>query len=236
MSTQLITLEAAKGFKLELSAEVQAAIETALSESALIGKVTTPEQNANAFEAQKKLKIILSLIEDTRKALKDPALEYGRRIDAFSRTAGKEVSDELTRISTAIGTFQEEENARRRAAEALRVKELNEIERKKQEALSKAKDTEEMNAIQARACEESKAVPIVRENRLQGQVVGEKWEITVTNPHELARMHPTCVRITELKSEITKLLDAGVMVHGINAKRVTTSGVRVSRSELTLTT
>lgn len=232
MSNQLITLDAAKGFKLELSADVQQAIESALTESALIGKVTSPEQNANAFEAQKKLKIILALIEDTRTAVKEPALEYGRRIDAFAKQASKEILDEQRRLATAISVFQGEEQQRRLAAESLRSKELNEIEQRRQEALAKAKDTEEMNAIQARACEESKALPIVRDSAIKGQVVSEKWEITVTNANELARMHPQCVYITERKREIEKLLDAGLMVHGINAKRVTTSGVRVSRTDL----
>ena len=67
--------------------------------------------------------------------------------------------------------------------------------------------------------------------RQKGQVVKEDWEISVTNPYELAKFHPDCVKIEALLTPIKQALNEGRTVKGITAKKVTKSSVRIGQQK-----
>jgi hypothetical protein len=207
----------------------------ALEKSALIGKVTNPTEQAAAVEAQKALKRVLKLAEESRVEVKKPFLDFGRKID---ETHGKFVFDvkvEELRLAKIVGDYQQVEAAKVRAAEALRVQELNDIERRRQEAILNAANDDEIDEIAARANEEAAAVPMVQSVKADGQIVKQDWTIEVVNPFLLAQAHPGCVKIEPRLTEIKALLKAGAKVSGIIATPIINSSVRVGREPLAIT-
>jgi hypothetical protein len=217
--------------KVAFTAEADRLKNEALEVAALVGKVANADDNAAAVAAQMKLAEIKSLAEKARKAVKEPVLEFGKLIDATAKKFIAEVEDELLRLTRLIGDFQALEAQKARAAEALRLKELAEIERQKQEALAAAKSHDQVDAIQAHYNEVAAQTAAVAAPpapvRAEGQVVRTDWEIIVTNPYDLAKFHPGCVNITPRLAEIKMLLAEGVTVKGITATKVTKAGVRL---------
>jgi hypothetical protein len=57
--------------------------------------------------------------------------------------------------------------------------------------------------------------------------VREDWEITVNDLHALYRAHPFAVKLEPRLSELRQLLDAGIKVAGVTAKKITKVGVRL---------
>jgi len=143
---------------------------------------------------------------------------------------------------------EEREAAEKLAREATNKKqreaaELARIEAEKRAALAKAeaeriaienaaKSAAEMQRIQeaADAAKMAEGKPI-ESTRTFGQVVKTDWEITVTNPYELAKFHPDCVKIEPLLTPIKQALNMGIAVKGIRAEKKITSGVRLSTSK-----
>lgn len=207
----------------------------ALERAALIGKVTNPEEQSQAVEAQKAIKRVLKLAEDSRKLIKEPILDFGRKIDDTAKKFSEDLKAEDLRLAKIVGDYQQVEAARLKAAEALRIQELNDIERRRQEAITNASTVDEIDEIAARANEEAAAVPMVQSVKADGQIVKSDWEIIVSDAWLLASAHRTCVEITPRLREIKTLLDAGVNVAGVVAKRITKSTVRVGRQPLAIT-
>jgi len=117
------------------AAEAMAA--EALDTAALIGRVSTPEENDRAVEAQKKLKGATALVEKARKEAKDPVLEFGRKIDASAKTFCAPLEAEFLRVSKIVGDFQQLEEAKRKAAEAARLLEIQRIEQERQAEINR---------------------------------------------------------------------------------------------------
>lgn len=100
----------------------------ALALSALIGRVSTAEEQVAAVEAQKALRGVLKSIEEARKACKEPILDFGRQIDAIAAAFRKSVEDEEIRVASLVGNFQQAQIAKRLAAEAAARLEQQKIE------------------------------------------------------------------------------------------------------------
>lgn len=212
------------------TAEAVALKDSALSLSGIIGKVSNADENQAAVSAQYEIHKVRTLAEKARKAAKEPVLEYGKRIDAAAKAFMAELDDEMLRISRLIGDFQALEQMKARAAEQLRSQELAKIEREKVEALAKVTSHEQADAIQAHFSEQvqqTATVAPVAPIRAEGQVVKTDWEIVVTNPYELAKFHPACVKIEPRLSEIKQLLNEGITIKGITATKVTKASVRL---------
>lgn len=201
----------------------------ALAISGLVARVSNADENAQAVAAQTALKRVLKLVEDSRKAVKEPVLDYGRKIDGAAKDFITELKVEEIRLARLVGDFQQLELAKARAAEAARLKDLAEIERRKQEELSKANSHEELDEIHARANEEAAAVKPVQIARATGQVVKDEWEFQVTNEWALAMQYPNCVTLLPKRTEIKQLLESGIVPNGVTAKKVVKSGVRLTK-------
>ena len=78
---QLIIAPALMTGEVRIVPEALAIKEAALTESALIGRVTNKEENEAASRAQAKLKSVFNLFENSRTQAKEPYLEGGRAID-----------------------------------------------------------------------------------------------------------------------------------------------------------
>lgn len=222
-----------QSLKIAWTPEAKRLREMALDEASLIGSVATPAQQDAAVAAQIALRALINDVEKARVACKDPVLNFGRMIDQSARSFCRPLSDELERVSVKVRDYVAAEETRRRAAEALRLADLAEIERRKFEQLAQAKTVEEVDAIHERIHAEvaESSVPVAAPPRAKGQVVREDWEISVVDIWALAKAHPSCVNIEPRLIEIKLLLNAGVRPPGVEAKKVQTSGVRIGRRE-----
>ena len=121
-------------------------------------------------------------------------------------------------------TNKVQREAARKAAEEARKQEREAI---KAAALSADEARRVQEAAQNAAAAESKPITATRE---KGQRVKTDWEITVTNPYELAKFHPDCVTITPLLTPIKQALNMGFTVKGVHAVKKIIASVRVGQS------
>ncbi len=228
-SQSLIVLDY-RALKAKAIDQAKAIIDEALAQAALIAKVTAPEENARAFAAQKAVKVVLNEVERSRKEAKDPLTKMGRAIDALARDLSGDLQEEYNRLGRAIGDFAQAELARQRAAEAARLKGIQERERERERQVAEAETIEEQVAIRERAAEEERVLPpapIPAPAFVKGQTVREDWEIVVVDIWALSRAFPQCVRIEPNLVEIRERLDLGMTLPGVQAEKVVKSGVRV---------
>ena len=209
------------------SPEALALKEAVLSAGALVGRVTTPDEQIMAVRAQTQIAQVMRSVETARKEMKQPVLAYGLAIDAAAKEFQDELDREHGRISNLVSEFQLIERRRVAAEQRLQHEELQKLEREKAEALATTKTVEEQQKVledfSRRAAVESQ--PIIAA-KAEGQVSKSDWEIQVTNPYELARFHPQCVTITPKLGEIKALLAQKMAVRGVTAKEIIRSSVR----------
>lgn len=208
--------------------EAHALRDEALEKSALIGKVTNPDEQARAVEAQVALHTVSLGVEKARKECKEPVLLFGKRIDDTAKKFIEEVKAEELRIARLIGDFQQLEQARVRAEEQARNAKLAEMEREKARAMTQATSHDQMDAIAEHFNQKAAEVPVPVVEKAQGQVATQDWEIEVTDAALLFRAYPHCVRLVPVLSEIKALLKAGVKPVGVSAVPIVRAGVRLA--------
>jgi hypothetical protein len=159
------------------------------------------------------------------------------RIEAEKQAELKRIADEQARIEQEAANARRE--AERLACEAKTKKERAAAEQARLAAEAKAKAAAEqaaqsavkMESIETKAAEatyiESRPV---QATKVQGQQVRHDWEITVTNPYELAKYHPDCVTITPLLGAIKAALNQGREIKGVKATPVLKADVRVKKA------
>jgi hypothetical protein len=104
----------------------------ALAAAKPVARVETPEQQTYAVEALRKLKEVRTGLEASRKAVKAPVLDLGRKIDEIARDFGDDIERQYGRISGLINHYQrklaaakeeEDDKARSRATLAAQLRE-----------------------------------------------------------------------------------------------------------------
>jgi hypothetical protein len=130
-----------------------ALISSALESSALIARVTTPEENEAAVRAQQHLRAATNEIEKVRKVLKEPVLEFGRAIDAAAKQIVAPLAPEEMRIAELVGNFAQLQEAKRKAAEAARLLEQQRIERERAAELARVAREEAQHRSNLEAAE-----------------------------------------------------------------------------------
>lgn len=155
-------------------------------------------------------------------AEKQAEIQRIAREQAEAERKAREAAEAAARLAAEATNKKQRE-----AAEAARV----ESERIAKEAADKSAAA--MQAASERAAEATRieAKPIVA-TRVAGQVVKTDWEITVTNPWELAKFHPDCVRIEPLLAPIKQALNQGISVKGVRAEKITKTSVRAGSGVL----
>src|SRR5262245_37130698 len=134
MTNSLIVIDHA-GLTASILPEAYAMRDSALAESALIGQVTTAEENEQAAHAQGVLDALIRLAEKGRKAVKKPVTDLGAEIDEKHREYIEEVRDERNRLTQLISNFLMAAEARARAAEAAKKLEAEKLELERQAEL-----------------------------------------------------------------------------------------------------
>lgn len=103
----------------------------ALEAAAVIGRVSTAEENIAAAAAQSKLADFRRQIEKARVAAKAPFLELGKKIDATAKSLVSEIEEEEMRVAKLVGDYFQLQEAKRIAAEKLARLEQERIEQQR---------------------------------------------------------------------------------------------------------
>ena len=205
-----------------------------------LGKAIDAVAKKEDAELEKEVNRVQSLVNDfqTLELAKLRAAENARRLEEERLEAARQAemrkiqeAEEATRRKLmereheAIRAAQQAQNAQEAAAAASLQREIT-----RQQELAAAESIERQDAIQEKFNAESAALPVPEQHKAQGQRVTESWEVTVSDIWTLARAHPSCVKMEPLVSEIKKLLDLGVKVHGVTAKKVVSSTTTTRRA------
>lgn len=155
------------------------------------------------------------------------------RIEAEKQAELKRIADETARLEQEAREAREA--AEKQAREATNKKQREAAAKAQQEAEALRKESERAQALaaeQSAKVEERAATAIYAESRpIQatretGQVVKNDWDITVTNPYDLARFHPECAKIEPILTAIKARLNEGLEVKGVKASKKTVASVR----------
>lgn len=202
-----------------------------LARSQTVVKVDSAEDQQKAVEAQHGLARYLRKIQEAETKAKEPLNQLRKKIGDLCKELSARAEAEGNRLGAMVSQFQIEEKLRQGAARRLADESASALEKERDRLLSQAKSLPEIETIQNEfrdqlAAEAKPVLPIARSN---GQVVREEWEIEIFDLITLFRAHPFCCKITPVISEIKQLLDMGIDVHGVRAKKVTKSGVRLKK-------
>lgn len=162
--------------------------------------IRTADEAQAAGDLLKEISAFSKLVEASRKIIKDPVIELGKRIDALAYEAAGELELEKQRLSRILGTWSAEQDRLRREAEQKARDEeqriRDEAERKRQEAektsstdaqlerqLNKI-DTQEANAIvQTRVDTVGRVAPKVSGTATRAEVCLEVLDIAEVYKH-----------------------------------------------------
>lgn len=227
--SELVNLDRDR-FSVSFNEAAKALRESAMLLAVEIESVTDEASQKKAVEAQTALAEVAKRVEEARKQTKEPVLEFGRKIDEAARVFLQNVKDENTRISRMIGDFQAVERRRQLAEEQKRNEELTRLEREREAQLAKAKTVEAQEQVHEKFNEQVRSqAPVKVAPKVEGQVIKQDWEVTITDVRLLAQMHPDLVNIEPRRNDIKDRIKMGQKVHGVEAKPITVAGVRVKK-------
>lgn len=172
---------------------------------------------------------MLSGVEGGRKAAKAPLLDAGKNLDAVVREFAEPLDAHKLRLNRLVGDYVTLQQAKARAAEAARLKELAEIERQKQAALAQASSHEEREKIHEQfhrdiAC--ASAGPVTPKPR--GLAVKADIEFEVVDMRSFVAAHWNFVRqpVAIDRVAVKEAIRSGLHVVGVQWKEVVKASVR----------
>jgi len=206
----------------------------ALESSALIPRVTNPDEQQTAVNALSTIKEVINLFENSRKEITAPLLKAQKQLKATVDKESCDLQDEWGRVNDLIVGYQLGERRKAEAERCRQEAELKRIEEEKRRELFKIAQQAELGNISAAdAVKQAEVVHAQVENaqavvsqpivtaQANGLRVSDDWEIEVTNPYDLARYHPGCIlKIEPSLREIKALLNQGVEVRGVKARKI----------------
>jgi hypothetical protein len=228
--------------EIELTPAAFEARRVALAKASEVTTISSVSDLDAAAAALTTLKSLTRAVEDSRKDVKAPVLEVGRRIDAVAKDYLAEPEAEAKRLSTLVGAYQEA--ARRKAqrereeAEAAQRAAIEEMQRKHAEAAAIG-DAEAADAARAEAAdiiaESQLAVTAAEGPKADGIVTSTKWKHEVTDIDALYQARPELCKIEPNNAAIRAILkgnngkpipglriwqEAGAIVRGAAAPKI----------------
>jgi len=151
---------------------------------------------ADAFDADcaadvlKAITVATKAIETTRKEVKAPVLDLGKRIDGVAKEFSGRLDEEKSRISKLLGAYEAMERKKREEAERIA----------RNEAIAKIKEAEstgDESRIEKANTESAQIMSAAAEvaHRPEGTAVRETWEFEVTDIDALYKAAPYLCRI-----------------------------------------
>ncbi len=213
------------------TAEIQALEAEALAKSAQIVHVNTAAEQELAVAAQATLARFIRNCDNSAEAAKKPINLIRAKIIEWNKEMIKKADAEGMRVAQLVNEFQLAESRRVAAARRAQDETASALERVMEQKISTARSLDEIEAIRENFRDKiaAEAPPVEDVARSSGQVVKQEWDITVQDIHLLYRHHPNCVKLTALNGEIKELLNGGATVRGVLSKKITKSGVRLTK-------
>lgn len=128
--------------------------EAALSQAALIGKVSNRDSKIVAVRAQQALKKVISDLEKARKFWKEPLIERGRELDTMIAQEKLEPEKELARVTDEVSIFDLAERRRVEEEERLQREQLARIQRERDAELARLAAEQRAKEAEARRVQE----------------------------------------------------------------------------------
>ena len=196
----------------------------ALTESGNVKAIASVTDLDNAARALTKIKSLTRSVEDSRKEVKAPVLDVGRRIDSVAKDYLAPLESEAKRLSAMVGTYQE---AERRKAERIRQEEaekqqaaLDEMQIKQAEAMASG-NVDAADAARAEAADKiaaSQLAVIDAEGaKADGITTRTNWKFEVTDPTALYDARPELCIIQPNNAAIRAVVKAtkGAAIPGL---------------------
>jgi hypothetical protein len=221
--------------QIELSVAAFNARTLALEASGRIKAIASVADLDSAAAALTKLKALTRSVEDSRKEVKAPVLEVGRRIDAVAKDYLTPLEAEAKRLSVIVGSYQE---AQRRKAEKEReeaaraqAEALAEMNAKQAEAIAQG-DEEAADAARAEAADKIAASQLAAINsegpRPEGITSRTSWKFEVVDIAALYAARPELCVITPNNAAIRAVVKMGAKIPGLRVWQEAAAIVRVS--------
>lgn len=207
---------AGNGYQLTIAPEAMALRERALTKAAEVVSVTNPEESFVAGHRVREMAALRNIVERSRKMVKEPVLEVGRKIDQAAKDFIADVVVEETRIKALIEDHARKvaeerriaEEAERRAAEEARAaREAAEAAREAAEKTGRIADV-----VLAREAERSRLEALAARREAADETHAAKqpdevrwtWDFEVTDLETVRRSDAALVRIEPNVSEIKR--------------------------------
>lgn len=221
--------------QIELSVAAFNARTLALEASGRIKAIASVADLDSAAAALTKLKALTRSVEDSRKEVKAPVLEVGRRIDAVAKDYLTPLESEAKRLSVIVGSYQE---AQRRKAEKEReeaaraqAEALAEMNAKQAEAIAQG-DEQAADAARAEAAEKIAASQLAAINaegpRPEGITSRTSWKFEVVDIAALYAARPELCVITPNNAAIRAVVKTGAKIPGLRVWQEAAAIVRVA--------
>lgn len=137
MSAALV-VRGASDVQIEVSTDALHIMNTALEFSRWIKVISTPEEAQAVAESIKEFQSLSKETEASRKQVKEPVLELGKRIDSAAKHFIGPVETELVRLRALLNGYQAEQERQRREAEAKRQADIRAAQEAEEKALREA--------------------------------------------------------------------------------------------------
>jgi len=223
--------------QIELSPAAFNARTLALEASGRIKAIASVADLDAAASALTKLKALTRSVEDSRKEVKAPVLEVGRRIDAVAKDYLTSLESEATRLSVIVGSYQEAQRRKaekeRQAAANAQAEAIAEMNAKQAEAIANG-DEEAADAARAEAADKIAASQLAAINsegpRAEGITTRTSWKFEVVDIVAFYSALPELCIITPNNAAIRALIKVGVgaNVPGLRVWQEAAAIVRVS--------
>jgi hypothetical protein len=180
-------------------------------------RVLTVEDNDQSADAAWHVRNLASLRIETercRKAIKEPVIAIGKRIDKAAKEFLGDIEAEEDRLKRLIGQHAAEVARKRAEAEAAERKAADEARRAREAAEAAAQAAEESgrlaDLVVAKQAEAERMATLAARSECAEVTAAAKvadgvrfvWDFEVLDVHVLARHHPELVRIEPKRAEI----------------------------------
>lgn len=221
--------------QIELSPAAFNARTLALEASGRIKAIASVADLDAAAVALTKLKALTRSVEDSRKEVKAPVLEVGRRIDAVAKDYLTSLESESKRLSVIVGSYQEAQRRKaekeREAAAKAQADAIAEMNAKQAEAVANG-DEEAADAARAEAADKiaaSQLAVIEAEGpRPEGITSRTSWKFEVVDIAELHAARPELCVITPNNAAIRAVVKMGAKIPGLRVWQEAAAIVRVA--------
>lgn len=225
-----ITLHNADGITITVNREAEDLKRGLIANASTITKVDDDFCAEIAAELGTGIKRLLNQMEASRKDVKGPILEVGRKIDGVAKTFAAELETQQRRLAGLLGEYNRKQEAERqkaiaearRKAEEEAAKVRAEIEAQKAQepddvAASIESAAKAEQAAKARADAEAEARALEKQKTVQGSGVSFREVVTfeVVDMESIVHARPDLLVIQLKRSEIIKELKEGKDIPGI---------------------